>query len=153
MAHRLPPLRGGRRRDAAGAVDAQARCGAGAAPRRRLAAVKAGGDTRWPAPAKLNLFLHVTGRRADGYHELQTLFQLIDLTDTLEISVRDDGHPERPALEELDEPQQRLLGLTQAGWHIDYPLYVAVGAEMLPARLTLKRDAVRVRLLVDDWQP
>ena len=61
--------------------------------------------------------------------------------------------PERPALEELDEPQQRLLGLTQAGWHIDYPLYVAVGAEMLPARLTLKRDAVRVRLLVDDWQP
>jgi len=32
-----------------------------------------------PAPAKLNLFLHVTGRRADGYHELQTLFQLIDL--------------------------------------------------------------------------
>jgi len=58
--------------------------------------VKAGGDTRWPAPAKLNLFLHVTGRRADGYHELQTLFQLIDLTDTLEISVRDDGRIERP---------------------------------------------------------
>ena len=37
--------------------------------------------TRWPAPAKLNLFLHVTARRADGYHELQTLFQLIDLAD------------------------------------------------------------------------
>jgi hypothetical protein len=35
--------------------------------------------THWPAPAKLNLFLHVTGRRPDGYHELQTLFQLIDL--------------------------------------------------------------------------
>jgi 4-diphosphocytidyl-2-C-methyl-D-erythritol kinase len=52
--------------------------------------------TRWAAPAKLNLFLHVTGRRADGYHELQTLFQLIDLCDTLTISVREDGRIERP---------------------------------------------------------
>src|SRR5256885_11998742 len=53
-------------------------------------------QTRWPAPAKLNLFLHVTGRRADGYHELQTLFQLIDLCDTVAISVREDGQIERP---------------------------------------------------------
>jgi 4-diphosphocytidyl-2-C-methyl-D-erythritol kinase len=52
--------------------------------------------THWPAPAKLNLFLHVTGRRADGYHELQTLFQLIDLTDTITIGVREDGRIERP---------------------------------------------------------
>ena len=52
--------------------------------------------TRWPAPAKLNLFLHVTGRRADGYHELQTLFQLVDLTDTVSITVRPDGRLERP---------------------------------------------------------
>ena len=51
----------------------------------------------WPAPAKLNLFLHVTGRRADGYHELQTLFQLIDLCDTITISLRADGRIERPA--------------------------------------------------------
>ena len=51
----------------------------------------------WPAPAKLNLFLHVTGRRADGYHELQTLFQLIDLCDTITIAVRADGRIERPA--------------------------------------------------------
>ena len=58
--------------------------------------MKVAGVTRWPAPAKLNLFLHVTGRRADGYHELQTLFQLIDLADTLEISVREDGRIERP---------------------------------------------------------
>ena len=48
-------------------------------------------ESRWPAPAKLNLFLHVTGRRADGYHELQTLFQLLDLTDTIAIRVREDG--------------------------------------------------------------
>jgi 4-diphosphocytidyl-2-C-methyl-D-erythritol kinase len=53
-------------------------------------------ETHWPAPAKLNLFLHVTGRRADGYHELQTLFQLIDLCDTIAISVREDGQIERP---------------------------------------------------------
>jgi 4-diphosphocytidyl-2-C-methyl-D-erythritol kinase len=52
--------------------------------------------THWPAPAKLNIFLHVTGRRADGYHELQTLFQLIDLCDTVAISVREDGQIERP---------------------------------------------------------
>ena len=57
----------------------------------------AGGETQWPAPAKLNLFLHVTGRRPDGYHELQTLFQLIDLRDTVSLSVTDDGRIERPA--------------------------------------------------------
>jgi 4-diphosphocytidyl-2-C-methyl-D-erythritol kinase len=53
--------------------------------------------SHWPAPAKLNLFLHVTGRRPDGYHELQTLFQLIDLCDTITIAVREDGRIERPA--------------------------------------------------------
>ena len=44
-----------------------------------------------PAPAKLNLFLHVVGRRADGYHLLQTLFRFIDLHDTLHFTRRDDG--------------------------------------------------------------
>jgi 4-diphosphocytidyl-2-C-methyl-D-erythritol kinase len=53
--------------------------------------------TRWPAPAKLNLFLHVTGRRADGYHELQTLFQLIDLLDAVTLALREDGRIERRA--------------------------------------------------------
>lgn len=43
------------------------------------------------APAKLNLFLHVTGRRADGYHELQTLFQLLDYGDELTFRHRDDA--------------------------------------------------------------
>ncbi|MGL4938183.1 4-(cytidine 5'-diphospho)-2-C-methyl-D-erythritol kinase [Shewanella sp.] len=41
----------------------------------------------WPAPAKLNLFLHVNGRRSDGYHELQTLFQFIDYSDMLDFKV------------------------------------------------------------------
>ena len=45
----------------------------------------------WPAPAKLNLFLHVTGRRPDGYHELQTLFQILDRGDRIRFAIRDDG--------------------------------------------------------------
>ncbi len=53
-------------------------------------------ETLWPAPAKLNLFLHVTGRRPDGYHNLQTVFQLIDLCDTIGMTVRQDGRIERP---------------------------------------------------------
>lgn len=48
-------------------------------------------QVKWPAPAKLNLFLHVCGQRPDGYHELQTLFQLIDFCDQLEFEVTDDG--------------------------------------------------------------
>lgn len=47
--------------------------------------------TLWPAPAKLNLFLHVVGRRPDGYHLLQTLFRFLDFGDGLSIEPRDDG--------------------------------------------------------------
>lgn len=50
----------------------------------------------WPAPAKINLFLHVTGRRADGLHELQTLFQFLEFGDALAFRLRDDGRVERP---------------------------------------------------------
>lgn len=70
----------------------------------------------WPAPAKLNLFLHVVGRRPDGYHELQTVFQLLDLADELEFTVRDDGQvrrvagpPEVPAADDLAVRAARLL--------------------------------------------
>ena len=45
---------------------------------------------KWPAPAKLNLMLHITGRRDDGYHELQTVFQFIDFSDELEFKLRND---------------------------------------------------------------
>jgi 4-diphosphocytidyl-2-C-methyl-D-erythritol kinase len=51
----------------------------------------------WPAPAKLNLFLHVVGKRADGYHLLQTVFQFLDYADELEFRVTDDGCVTRAA--------------------------------------------------------
>ena len=46
-------------------------------------------SSNWPAPAKLNLFLHINGRRSDGYHELQTLFQFVDCCDQLDFRVTD----------------------------------------------------------------
>ena len=48
-------------------------------------------NSTWPAPAKLNLFLHVVGRRADGYHLLQTVFRFIDRADSLQFAPRDDS--------------------------------------------------------------
>ncbi|MCZ7600174.1 MAG: 4-(cytidine 5'-diphospho)-2-C-methyl-D-erythritol kinase [Gammaproteobacteria bacterium] len=68
----------------------------------------------WPAPAKLNLFLHVTGRRADGYHLVQTLLQFLDFGDRLHLGVRADGvirrvgNPDLPA-EDLAVRAARLL--------------------------------------------
>jgi 4-diphosphocytidyl-2-C-methyl-D-erythritol kinase len=50
-----------------------------------------GVDAPWPAPAKLNLFLHITGRREDGFHLLQTVFQFLDYGDELYFTLRDDG--------------------------------------------------------------
>ena len=47
--------------------------------------------TRWPCPAKINLFLYITGQRADGYHNLQTLFQFLDYGDTLLVESRSDN--------------------------------------------------------------
>lgn len=49
------------------------------------------GWSLWPAPAKLNLFLHIVGRRADGYHLLETVFQLLDWGDTVALRAREDG--------------------------------------------------------------
>jgi 4-diphosphocytidyl-2-C-methyl-D-erythritol kinase len=70
----------------------------------------------WPAPAKLNLFLHVVGRRADGYHLLQTVFRFIDRADTLRFEPRNDGQivlatpiPGVPADSDLTVRAARLL--------------------------------------------
>ena len=62
---------------------------------RPLATPARGEWTAWPAPAKLNLFLRITGRRADGYHELQTVFRLLDWGDEVRLRVRDDGEVKR----------------------------------------------------------
>ena len=74
--------------------------------------------THWPAPAKLNLFLHITGRRADGYHLLQTVFQLLDWGDTVHIRLRADGDIRRPGevagIAEADDLVVRAARLLQA---------------------------------------
>ena len=49
----------------------------------------------WPAPAKINLFLQINGRRGDGYHNLQTIFQFINVCDQIDFQIRDDGIIER----------------------------------------------------------
>ncbi|HET7765497.1 MAG TPA: 4-(cytidine 5'-diphospho)-2-C-methyl-D-erythritol kinase [Burkholderiales bacterium] len=94
-------------------------------------------ERRYPAPAKLNLFLHVIGRRADGYHLLQTAFRLIDLCDWLRFTPRDDGEitlarqiPGVTADENLVVRAARLLreeGGTRAGADIDLEKYIPVG--------------------------
>ena len=60
--------------------------------------------------------------------------------------------PAQPGEETLDPGRQHLTRLEQDGWRIDYGGYVVVGSEWLPARLTLERADVRVKLLVDDWR-
>jgi outer membrane lipoprotein LolB len=60
--------------------------------------------------------------------------------------------PATPATETLEPGEQRLQSLAQDGWSILYTSYTLVGNEWLPARLTVQRDAVRVRLLVDGWR-
>jgi 4-diphosphocytidyl-2-C-methyl-D-erythritol kinase len=74
----------------------------------------------WPAPAKVNLFLHVVGRRADGYHLLQTVFRFLDIGDILRFTPRDDDAvvpalplPGVPAAQDLTV--RAALALREAG--------------------------------------
>ncbi len=91
----------------------------------------------WPAPAKLNLFLHVIGRRDDGFHNLQTIFQLLDYGDELRFHVRDDGRIRREPLadglpvEDLSVRAARCLQEatgTEAGVDIEVVKKVPVGS-------------------------
>lgn len=66
------------------------------------------GERWWPAPAKLNLLLHVTARRADGYHDLQTIFQLLDWGDELRFEITADSAIERASGPAAIPPQDDL---------------------------------------------
>ncbi|NNG82637.1 4-(cytidine 5'-diphospho)-2-C-methyl-D-erythritol kinase [Acinetobacter sp. ANC 5378] len=68
---------------------------------------------RVPSPAKLNLFLHITGRRDNGYHKLQSIFQLIDLTDWLEFTQTDDLTISIDGLSSVDLEQNLIYKATQ----------------------------------------
>jgi 4-diphosphocytidyl-2-C-methyl-D-erythritol kinase len=70
----------------------------------------------WPAPAKLNLCLRITGRRADGYHQLQTVFRLLDWGDVVHLRLRGDGQvrrqgPAAPGVDEADDLAVRAANL------------------------------------------
>jgi len=89
-----------------------------------------------PAPAKLNLFLHVVGRRPDGYHLLQSVFQLIDRSDTLHFDLRDDDRIVRttdvPGVPEEHDLILRALRALQAEYarrHGRLPPGIAVAVE------------------------
>lgn len=68
-----------------------------------------------PAPAKLNLFLHITGRRPDGYHELETVFQFLEIADTLHFSIRDDSELHlTPEIPEVSEEENLITKAARA---------------------------------------
>ena len=69
---------------------------------------------RVPSPAKLNLFLHITGRRDNGYHELQTIFQLIDLYDWMEFTPTAQNEIQIEGLASVDLEQNLIYKATQA---------------------------------------
>ncbi len=72
----------------------------------------------WPAPAKLNLFLHITGRRSDGYHQLQTVFQFLDIHDDVFLKVNPDGEilasHSHPGFDEENDLTLRAARILQA---------------------------------------
>lgn len=85
----------------------------------------------WPAPAKLNLFLHITGRRADGYHTLQSVFQFLDYADQIRLRVRADDaiclHSALPGVAPEQDLTVRAARLLQsaAGFHGGVDISVA----------------------------
>lgn len=75
--------------------------------------------TSWPAPAKLNLFLRLTGRRDDGYHLLQTVFRILEWGDSVRLRIREDGQirrhgPSVPGVDEADDLTVRAAKMLQS---------------------------------------
>lgn len=87
-----------------------------------------------PAPAKLNLFLHVTGQRSDGYHLLQTAFQLIDYADKLDFYRTDNGELQRlnqvPGIAAEDDLVIRAARLLQTQTHCSYGAAIRVHKQL-----------------------
>jgi 4-diphosphocytidyl-2-C-methyl-D-erythritol kinase len=99
-----------------------------------MGALKPGaGWSDWPAPAKLNLFLRVTGRRADGLHELQTVFRLLDWGDTVSVRVREDGEIQRDGGDTVDIPEDQDL-VVRAAWALRDVSGSALGADLRVAK-------------------
>ena len=88
-------------------------------------------DVFWPAPAKLNLMLRVTGRRSDGYHLLQTVFQFLERADRLRFDVRSDGKIScRPAIPGVsDENNLAIMAARLLQEHCNCPLGVDIQIE------------------------
>ncbi|HEY0720898.1 MAG TPA: 4-(cytidine 5'-diphospho)-2-C-methyl-D-erythritol kinase [Gammaproteobacteria bacterium] len=89
-------------------------------------------DRPWPAPAKLNLFLHITGRRADGYHLLQTVFQFLDYSDEIHFTVRSDGAIRR--LHELPGVPEEQDLVVRAAWLLQQASGTQLGADLHVAK-------------------
>jgi 4-diphosphocytidyl-2-C-methyl-D-erythritol kinase len=123
-------------------------------------------DRYYPAPAKLNLFLHVVGRRADGYHLLQTAFRLIDRCDRLRYAPRDDGRVTLarplPGIDESTELSLRAARLllaesgSQHGVEIEIEKNIPVGGGLgggssdAATTLAVLNQLLRLRASADD---
>ena len=112
--------------------------------------------SEWPAPAKLNLFLRITGRRPDGYHALQTVFRLLDWGDTVRIRVREDGIVARvgasvPGVQEADDLLVRAAKLLQSQANVRLGVDISV-EKRIPAGGGFgggSSDAATVLLVLD----
>ncbi len=85
----------------------------------------------WPAPAKLNLFLRIVGRRSDGYHDLQTVFRILDWGDSVRLRLRDDGRiarqgPSAAGVAEADDLMVRAAALLQKEANIAQGVDIAI---------------------------
>jgi len=96
-----------------------------------------------PAPAKLNLLLHVTGRRADGYHLLETVFQFIDLQDRLHFNPRSDGQIVR-----VDPP-----GVAAPAWPAEADLSIRAARLLRQAAGTTAHTAIGVSITIEKRIP
>jgi 4-diphosphocytidyl-2-C-methyl-D-erythritol kinase len=98
---------------------------------------EADGWSVWPAPAKLNLFLQVIGRRADGYHVLQTVFRLLDWGDRIRLRTRADGRIVRhgesaPGIAETDDLTVRAAKLLQSAGNCLHGVDIIVEKQIPP---------------------